>query len=212
MAFASCNTNFLLYIITRALQRIECPASFDDLYCWPPASAGSVVSISCAEILGTATFPETFRALVEAASAYRKCGTDGAWDWNNWTNYSECLVVLTKLAAEEDESKEMHGFSVLGAVLGHLVLVCSFCSFFALVTAIAVFVSLRSIACTRIKVHKNLCIALLLHCFALIIISSQIVFHPHASADSPLYVRHVSAGSQFCSHSITDCNEVHENK
>ncbi|KAI1294782.1 Corticotropin-releasing factor receptor 2 [Halotydeus destructor] len=164
-----------------------CQATWDDLYCWPPAEAGHRVSISCSRILGAA-FESNIRKLAgNTATAYRKCGEDGSWDWNSWTNYSECLSMLTRL--EANSLAEPEPFSIY-AILGHIVLICSFCSLSSLVAAITIFMSLRSLKCTRIRVHTNLCISLLIHCMGLIVISSQVVLGSSSSGLSPLYVRY----------------------
>ena len=72
-----------------------CPPYFDSVYCWPAASPDTIVKIKCSEIFKFAGHEQdTIHHLEHEYFAYRKCLSDGQWDWNGWTNYSQCLTLL----------------------------------------------------------------------------------------------------------------------
>ncbi|RWS17103.1 corticotropin-releasing factor receptor 1-like protein [Dinothrombium tinctorium] len=150
-----------------------CPPVWDDIFCWPPTTFGQMVSVPC-----TIVFKESLNNYKSDQSspliAIRKCAPNGTWDWNNWTNYSQCFDLLQ--AFENDISNE--NGSTFATILRYLVLTCSSASVICLVISIVVFSIFKPLRCERNTVHKNLCIALLLQSMILALVSSHALFIP----------------------------------
>ncbi|CAG2164745.1 unnamed protein product [Oppiella nova] len=148
-----------------------CSSFWDGVYCWPPTPPNTTVQMPCRDIFAVAIehFQQYSSEDYMKYFAYRKCSDTSEWDWNSWTNYTECLTLL----ALQDEN--ISRLSTIKQVLNYIVLTCSLCSLVALVVALIIFMCFKSIQCTRIRVHKNLCIALLMNCSLLIIMSSPVV-------------------------------------
>ncbi|XP_022242452.1 corticotropin-releasing factor receptor 2-like [Limulus polyphemus] len=75
---------------------LYCGATWDGFYCWPPTPPGQIVSKTCDSIFAS------YQLLVFSDSddqehAYRICRDDGTWLWGNWTNYTECLGLLSSM-------------------------------------------------------------------------------------------------------------------
>ncbi|CAG2109131.1 unnamed protein product [Medioppia subpectinata] len=143
-----------------------CPSVWDGVYCWPPTPSNTTVRMPCSDIFAVAIehFQQYSSDDYMKYMAYRKCSDDSVWDWN---------IFMTKPDTIPDEN--ISKLSTIKQVLNYIVLTCSLCSLVALVIALIIFMCFKSIQCTRIRVHKNLCIALLMNCCLLIIMSSPVV-------------------------------------
>ncbi|XP_076348718.1 corticotropin-releasing factor receptor 1-like isoform X1 [Tachypleus tridentatus] len=140
---------------------LYCNAAWDEFYCWPPTPAEQVTSRTCAEIF------ETYHVPMYAESngaAYRVCEKDATWRWGNWTNYTECVGLLN----EDLTSAPL--------AVGYILFICSVLSLIALVITLFIFCYFKSLHCQRLRVHKNLVVALILHSILLIAISSPVIF------------------------------------
>ncbi|XP_023226000.1 corticotropin-releasing factor receptor 2-like [Centruroides sculpturatus] len=138
-----------------------CEAAWDKLYCWPPVPAGEVVRRSCKRIFST---PQNFWMENKDPVAYRICNHTGQWLWGNWTNYSECLISFT--------NKEPKG----RLSVSYILFIGSFLSLILLAITLFIFTYFRSLHCSRLRVHRNLVVALIIHSFLLMIISLPILF------------------------------------
>lgn len=140
---------------------LYCNAIFDDFYCWPPTPAGQVVSRTCAEIF------ETLHLRVNAesngAKAYRVCEEDASWLRGNWTNYTACVVLI-----REDSI-------AAPLAVSYILFICSVLSLIALIITLFIFCYFKSLHCQRLKVHRNLVVALIIHSILLILISTPVV-------------------------------------
>lgn len=135
-----------------------CEAAWDGLNCWPPVLAGEIVTRSCNSI-----FPEIFTENKDPV-AYRICNYTGQWLWKNWTNYSECLALFS-----EKEPKGRLSVS-------YILFIGSLLSLILLAITLFIFTYFKSLQCSRIRVHRNLVVALMIHSFLLIIIPLPILF------------------------------------
>ncbi|XP_015781380.1 calcitonin gene-related peptide type 1 receptor-like [Tetranychus urticae] len=112
-----------------------CKAVWDGVYCWPPVKANSKIRISCHTIFETSKLEIQSDYIYSEPEAFRYCDSTGNWSNGNWTNYTQCLSLLSS------------------ATMLH-----------------------QRLECPRLRVHRNLVFALIIHCVSLLIISSSIVF------------------------------------
>ncbi len=75
----------------------SCGAFWDGVYCWAPTSPNTTVQIRCSDIFAVAI--GHFQQYSSSNDymeyyAYRRCSSNARWDWNDWTNYTECLTLL----------------------------------------------------------------------------------------------------------------------
>ncbi|XP_023226014.1 corticotropin-releasing factor receptor 2-like isoform X1 [Centruroides sculpturatus] len=138
-----------------------CEAAWDKLYCWPPVPAGEVVTRSCRSIF---TIPENIWIENKDPVAYRICNYTGQWHWGNWTNYSECLTLFT--------NKEPKG----RLSVSYILFIGSLLSLILLSITLFIFSYFRCLQCSRLRVHRNLVVALMIHSFLLMIIPLPILF------------------------------------
>ncbi|KAF8796385.1 Calcitonin receptor like protein [Argiope bruennichi] len=143
-----------------------CKAIWDSFYCWPSTQAGRIVSRPCSVIF--ASFDVGFRGShsKENAEAFRVCSEDGQWLWGNWTNYTQCLDLLP----------HDPGNAVGHLTVSYILFVCSFISLIALVLTLGIFCYFKSLQCSRLRVHRNLVVSLIIHSILLMIIPSTVIF------------------------------------
>ncbi|XP_076349457.1 PDF receptor-like isoform X3 [Tachypleus tridentatus] len=140
----------------------SCPTIWDDFYCWPATLADHIVSRNCSEIFNQHSLPVDINIMGEAR-AYRICDQNGDWLWGNWTNYTECLQLL---------SQDSRDFSSSQVAVTYILFVCSLVSLVALFLTLFIFCYFKSLQCSRLRVHRNLVVALIIHSVLLVIISS----------------------------------------
>ncbi|XP_076330006.1 corticotropin-releasing factor receptor 1-like [Tachypleus tridentatus] len=109
------------------------------------------------------------KAIVETADmdafAYRVCDERGEWLWGNWTNYTECLQLLPK----------KDPLMSIPLVVSYILLIGSLFSLFFLGVTFFIFCYFKSLQCSRLRVHQNLVVALVIHSVMLIVISLPVV-------------------------------------
>ncbi|XP_076361010.1 corticotropin-releasing factor receptor 1-like isoform X2 [Tachypleus tridentatus] len=159
----------LRYNIEQETPDLYCGAIWDGFYCWPPAPPGQIVSKTCDSIFAS------YQLLVYSDSAdqehaYRICRDDGTWLWGNWTNYTECLGLLSS------------GTTKNPTAVGHILFIGSIISLLVLMVTLFIFSYFKSLQCQRLRVHKNLVVALLIHSILLLIISAPVVLKDGTSS------------------------------
>ncbi|XP_071042901.1 corticotropin-releasing factor receptor 1 isoform X2 [Parasteatoda tepidariorum] len=141
-----------------------CEPVWDSVLCWPPVPAGQTSWRSCWLVLQFIPSLDVKRVVLPPeARAYRICDEDGKWLWGNWTNYNECLNFTTT-----DIPKAPLTVSLI-------LLICSLISLFFLTITIFIFFYFKSLQCSRLRVHRNLVVALIIHSLMLVIISLPVV-------------------------------------
>lgn len=149
-----------------------CSAVWDSMLCWPPVQAGHTAWISCLQVLSYMNQPELNNlVLPSGAKAFRVCDNESEWLWGNWTNYAECLNFTTT------------GMPKTPLTVSLILLVCSLISLFFLALTIFIFFYFKSLQCSRLRVHRNLVVALIIHSLMLVVISYPVVGGP----DIPSY-------------------------
>ncbi|KAG8179407.1 hypothetical protein JTE90_026307 [Oedothorax gibbosus] len=132
--------------------------------CWPAVPAGQTARKSCRSVIQYVLDLDVKTVLLPPeAKAYRICDEEGKWMWGNWTNYSECLNFTTM-----DVPKAPLTVSLI-------LLVCSLISLFFLTVTIFIFFYFKSLQCSRLRVHRNLVLALIIHSLMLVVISLPVV-------------------------------------
>ncbi|XP_053202887.1 corticotropin-releasing factor receptor 1-like isoform X2 [Panonychus citri] len=145
-----------------------CSAIWDGVYCWPPVKANTRIRISCHTIFETSKLNVQSSYIYSDPEAFRHCDSSGNWSNGNWTNYTQCLSLLSP---SSDKS--------VPYVIGYILFICSSISIVLLLTTMFIFLHFKKLECPRLRVHRNLVFALIVHCLALLIISSSIVFDNH---------------------------------
>lgn len=75
---------------------VMCETWWDGLYQWPATLANTTISIECHEIFATQVLDVDQQYSHLKHYANRKCLLTGQWGWGNWTNYTECLNLLSQ--------------------------------------------------------------------------------------------------------------------
>ncbi|CAL1261857.1 unnamed protein product [Larinioides sclopetarius] len=141
-----------------------CEPVWDSVLCWPAVPAGETAWRSCWYVLQyIPSLDVKSVVLPPGAKAYRICDKDGKWLWGNWTNYSECLNFTTTDAPKAPLTVSL------------ILLICSMISLFFLSVTIFIFFYFKSLQCSRLRVHRNLVLALIVHSLMLIVISLPVV-------------------------------------
>ncbi|XP_064454749.1 corticotropin-releasing factor receptor 1-like [Ornithodoros turicata] len=144
----------------------RCPAVWDSIHCWPPVEAGKVLTFPCTAVLGRLNYSSQDGRW--GAEAHRECGENGTWLNGNWTNYTECLGLLPKQAEG----------STISAIAAHILVVFSVLSLISLFITLFIFTYFKSLQCSRLRVHKNLVISLIIHSVMLVVVSFPAVLGP----------------------------------
>ncbi|GFT70735.1 corticotropin-releasing factor receptor 1 [Nephila pilipes] len=141
-----------------------CAAVWDSFICWPPLSPGEVMSKPCPQmntkgiVIGDATHPGMF--------AVRSCAENGSWVENR-TNFSLCITNMATL----------YPSSWTPTIVASIVVIGSIVSIITLSVTLFIFCYFNCLKCSRLKVHRNLSIALLLHLLLLIVTSSPVLLN-----------------------------------
>ncbi|XP_075587333.1 secretin receptor isoform X2 [Dermatophagoides farinae] len=143
-----------------------CESWWDGIFQWPESKSNTTVQIPCHKIFAT-TMGNVDADDYERQTLYarRQCGSNGQWGWNNWTNYTDCLNLLAMQEKDSSTTARIQG------VVSYIALLLLIASMVSLIISIVIFVSFKPLKCLRIKVHKNLCIALLMNCCLYIIMN-----------------------------------------
>ncbi|XP_021000291.1 corticotropin-releasing factor receptor 2-like [Parasteatoda tepidariorum] len=146
------------------LEEPFCKSIWDSFYCWPSTASGKVVSRPCSVLF--ASYDVGFRGSKQNAEAYRVCDENGRWLWGNWTNYTQCLDLLP-----HSQETEVGHLTVC-----YILFICSFISIIALLITLLIFCYFKSLHCSRLRVHRNLAVSLIIHSVLLMIIPSTVIF------------------------------------
>ncbi|KAG8200035.1 hypothetical protein JTE90_001263 [Oedothorax gibbosus] len=139
-----------------------CEAAWDSFLCWPPAASGEILFRPCplldaiGTIVGESSHPDMF--------AVRRCDENGMW-LGNFTNFTRCV----------SDMEELYPNSWTPIAIALIVIIGSSLSIISLVISLFIFFYFKSLKCSRLKVHCNLSVALLLHLLLLIVSSSPIL-------------------------------------
>ncbi|KAG8193461.1 hypothetical protein JTE90_023713 [Oedothorax gibbosus] len=149
------------------IRQAYCEAVWDSIVCWPPVPAGVTAWRSCQQVLQYAKIPVSKNGSVPIeAKAYRICEENGLWLWGNWTNYDACLNFTAS-----DVPK-------VPLTVSLILLICSLISLFFLSVTIFIFFYFKTLQCSRLRVHRNLVVALIIHSAMLVVISLPVVGGP----------------------------------
>ncbi|XP_013775244.2 corticotropin-releasing factor receptor 1-like [Limulus polyphemus] len=118
----------------------------------------------CKEILASTTISLSHVNEDRDAFAYRVCNEDSEWMWGNWTNYSECVDILPK-----------NELPSIPLVVSYILLIGSLLSLFFLCITFFIFCYFKNLQCSRLRVHQNLVVALVIHSVMLVVISLPVV-------------------------------------
>ncbi|XP_054721120.1 corticotropin-releasing factor receptor 1-like [Uloborus diversus] len=141
----------------------SCPPVWDNMLCWPSVGGGKTAWMSCWQVWQHYSSLDVKQvAFPPEAKAYRICGNDGNWLLGNWTNYSECENFTT------DSPKAPLTVSLI-------LLICSLISLLFLTVTIFIFFYFKSLQCSRLRVHRNLVVALIIHALMLVVITLPVV-------------------------------------
>ncbi|XP_038077934.1 PDF receptor-like isoform X2 [Patiria miniata] len=149
----ACDSLFQQYI-SRDHDPPMCAPDWDTTLCWPATPANSSVILKCPNL-------DWFNP---DNSLSRFCGPNATWELGG--TYRDCFAhsnIPTRTPDYDDVSDEMINFylEVLrGANLMRLIGVCL--SWVALVVALLIFSTFRSLNCNRIKIHKHFFAAFLI--------------------------------------------------
>ncbi|CAL1261937.1 unnamed protein product [Larinioides sclopetarius] len=139
-----------------------CEAAWDSFLCWPPIAAGETLLRPCplldtmGTIIGENPHPEML--------AVRSCDENGLWV-GNITNFTRCVTNI----------QELYPNSWTPTIIALIVVIGSTLSIITLCLSLFIFFYFRSLKCSRLQVHRNLSIALLLNLILLIVSSSPIL-------------------------------------
>lgn len=136
-----------------------CPAAWDNFFCWPPTSPGAAVFVPCHEI-----FP-FLDADLKQGLAFRVCGVDGLWAFGNWTNYTGCLDLINNQEP-----------TISPITVSYIIFTGSIISLICLGITLFIFSYFKALQCSRIRVHRNLVLSLILHSIMMMIISLPGIF------------------------------------
>ncbi|XP_076352606.1 corticotropin-releasing factor receptor 1-like [Tachypleus tridentatus] len=141
---------------------LYCGAIWDGFYCWPPTSAGQIISKTCESIFASYHLNLHSKTFGQE-KAYRVCRENGTWLWGNWTNYTECVGLLST----ETTTNPL--------AVGYILFFGSAVSLLALVVTLFIFSYFKSLHCQRLRAHQNLVVALIVHSALLLVISTPVV-------------------------------------
>ncbi|XP_015927163.1 corticotropin-releasing factor receptor 2 isoform X2 [Parasteatoda tepidariorum] len=140
----------------------SCPPVWDTLFCWPPTKAGTTISFPCDTIFPFLQQPSHQYSSLKGAVAYRICNDQGVWSRGQWTNYTECENL-------DIDIEDRHQISPI--TISYIILIISIISLASLLVTIFIFWFFRTLYCSRVRVHQNLVLSLILHAFMMIAIS-----------------------------------------
>ncbi|XP_054710129.1 corticotropin-releasing factor receptor 1-like [Uloborus diversus] len=95
--------------------------------------------------------------------AFRFCGEDGLWSAGKWTNYSECQRLLDIREREEPPLSPV--------TVSYVILVGSVLSLVCLLITLFIFAYFKALQCSRVRVHRNLVLSLILHALMMLAVA-----------------------------------------
>ncbi|XP_071546579.1 corticotropin-releasing factor receptor 1-like isoform X2 [Panulirus ornatus] len=143
------------------LDGVYCNATWDTLYCWPATRAGRRVSQSCATVFSEVPDLRNY----PHALAYRECDRSGTWLWEGWTNYSQCLSVIEQQGGSSGVVEAVRYITFVGGLL----------SLLTLTITLFIFTYYRTLECDRLRVHRNLVLALIIRFLVMLVLTEPFV-------------------------------------
>ncbi|XP_027197135.2 LOW QUALITY PROTEIN: corticotropin-releasing factor receptor 2-like [Dermatophagoides pteronyssinus] len=159
-----------------------CDAVWDGFYCWPMTTSGTILMRSCRDIfdsVGELPKDQIDESTYNNSFAYRICDNNGTWI-KNWTNYTECLMLIANNESDPDAFK----YQFIRQLVIFIMFSCSILSLILLSITFFIFTYFRSLTSCRLRVHRNLVLALILHSICLLLIASPHLFNPDESLSS----------------------------
>ncbi|XP_055389094.1 calcitonin gene-related peptide type 1 receptor isoform X2 [Condylostylus longicornis] len=152
---------------------LTCPRLYDGWLCWPPTKAGDlpiVVYQNC---------PPKFEYDVRRY-AHKTCFPNGTWfrhpgrirDDDTWTNYTRCA---------DKEDLEFRQLINDLYVKGYII------SLITLIFSLTIFLSFRSLKCTRIRIHIHLFTSLAMTCLLWILWYKLVVERINILEENPVW-------------------------
>nr|QEY08359.1 calcitonin [Phenacoccus solenopsis] len=146
----------------------ECPQEYDGWSCIPHTPAGEVASIPC---------PNFITGFDENRFGFRECFENGTWFRHphgnkTWTNYSTCVDL------DDFELRWNVNLIYKGGYMLSLV---------ALIISLCIFYYFKSLTCTRIQIHKNLFISLVVNNFLWLVWYKAVLEDVKVTAGNPVW-------------------------
>ncbi|XP_049822148.1 calcitonin receptor-like [Aethina tumida] len=148
-----------------------CPQIHDKVLCWPEAPAGSTLNQTC--------------PYGKPMLAFKECLPNGTWfkkDNRTWTNYTQCI---------DDDFVDFLTFINNLHIIGYSV------SLAALLISLWIFITFRSLRCTRIKIHIQLFISIALNNIAWIIQCEVVIPDNDTHKDNPIWCQALHIINQY---------------
>lgn len=143
-----------------------CKSVWDTIHCWPPTPPSRIVSVPCVNIIDGLDS----RLTNGHEKAYRICDSKGEWLWGNWSNYTECARLLEMATNEENSTPEE-----TVTIVSYIGFFGSIVSLVCLLMALCIFCYFKSLQCSRLSVHKNFVMSLILRFVLMIIVTEPSV-------------------------------------
>lgn len=142
------------------LQALHCPHIFDGWSCWNATPAGHKAHVQC---------PFFISGFDPTRTAHKTCTEDGTWfrhpeSNQTWSNYTTCVDM---------EDLELRQVVITIHIAGYSL------SLAALLISLVIFVYFKSLKCTRIEIHKNLFVSLIVNNAIWLIWYREVVDKPH---------------------------------
>ncbi|CAF0894100.1 unnamed protein product [Didymodactylos carnosus] len=137
-----------------------CPAQTDG-GCWPPTKLNYTATIAC---------PASTQGVDPTKFAYRQCLLTGKWDKIQYKPcfYPDVWELMNKYYVNKSPGERQAYTNVLQAVR-IIEMIGLSVSFISVILSLCIFCCLKSLYCSRTKIHINLLIAILLQIIARII-------------------------------------------
>ncbi|XP_066141803.1 calcitonin gene-related peptide type 1 receptor-like isoform X1 [Euwallacea fornicatus] len=170
----------LLFIRLCATRRFAlcpgyCPEIFDGFLCWGDTEPGTIANQSC---------PNNMKAHF----AFKECWPNGSWFTNaaniTWTDYQHC----TKTS---DEVLEFYRCINFLYIIGYSI------SSIALLASLVIFLSFRTLRCTRIKIHVQLFSSFLTNNVLSIIWYTEIVTKVAVTTENPFWCKLLHVAKEY---------------
>uniref|UniRef100_T1GN21 G-protein coupled receptors family 2 profile 2 domain-containing protein n=1 Tax=Megaselia scalaris TaxID=36166 RepID=T1GN21_MEGSC len=143
-----------------------CPWVFDGYLCWPDTEAGTTISQNC---------PDFVEGFQHTNLAHKTCLGNGTWfrhpeSDREWSNYTNCVDHEELIFRSSINTWYIRGYIT---------------SLVTLIVSLIIFMSFKTLWCTRIKIHIQLFISLSFTCIVWIIWYKFIVQNPDTIFEYP---------------------------
>lgn len=146
-----------------------CPWVFDGYLCWPDTEAGTTISQNC---------PDFVEGFQHTNLAHKTCLGNGTWfrhpeSDREWSNYTNCVDHEELIFRSSINTWYIRGYIT---------------SLVTLIVSLIIFMSFKTLWCTRIKIHIQLFISLSFTCIVWIIWYKFIVQNPDTIFEYPVSI------------------------